>query len=168
MRPNAFVARIGASGLSPHVDVVFVHSNEIQPVFGVVHKPHLFDSIARVAVDELVDELETGVLAMAPQDDDVIESDGHERAVELPFQRRALLVRRCELDSVHVVGREIAVSVAGRVDPARGGRALRRLVAMGNLGPVLHLAPRFEASVVTARDQPVLVGKELDCVDLVK
>lgn len=39
---------------------------------------------------------------------------------------------------------------------------------MGDLGSVLYLAPRFEAPVVAARDQSILVGHKLDPVNLVK
>ena len=39
---------------------------------------------------------------------------------------------------------------------------------MGDLRPVLNLTPRFEATIVTARDQSIVVGHELDLVDLVK
>ena len=48
-----------------------------QPVFGVVDEANLFDGIARVTVDELVDELETRILGMMPQNDCVIESGSH-------------------------------------------------------------------------------------------
>lgn len=114
MRPNTLVARrVGRRRLLPDVDVVAVDSDEVEPVLGIADEADLFDRIARVAVDELVDELETGVLGMVPQDDDVIESDSHQRAVETALEGAVVdRVGRCQLDGVHVVGRQVPVSVA--------------------------------------------------------